>query len=109
MEKEKIEIAALPPKEMDETATPMKASFSSLEHFFNCLTASELIDYKKLTDILYDFYDNEMKIYANDAYVSPEYEKASHEAAKYLRVKEEIFNEIKKRIDFVYEKTLAKN
>lgn len=108
MEKEKIEIAALPPKEIE--SEPMKGpSFSSLEHFFNCLTASELIDYKKLTDILYDFYDNEMKIYANDAYVSPEYEKASHEAAKYLRVKEEIFNEIKKRIDFVYEKTLAKN
>ena len=80
----------------------------SNEHF-RTLTARELLDYKEFADILYSFYDNEMKVYANEFGVnsSMEYIDARQEAAKYLKIRELIFNEIKNRIDTIYEKTLA--
>ena len=76
----------------------MKETF---ENFLMRLTERELLDYRKLVEILYNFYDNEMKdnIGAYDAEHTVIYTNASHEATKYLAAKEKVFNEIKRRVD----------
>ena len=72
------------------------------------MTYQELLAFRDFTDILYAFYDNEMKVYGGEFGVndSDRYKEASREAQKYLKMKESVFNEIKSRVDFVYEKTL---
>lgn len=78
------------------------------EHF-HTMTARELLDYREFADILYAFYDNEMKVYGGEFGISDsiEYKNANREATKYLKIKEEIFNEIKSRVDTIYEKTFV--
>ena len=68
----------------------------------------ELLAFREFTDILYAFYDNEMKVYGGEFGVndSEKYKEASKKASKYLKIKELVFNEIKRRVDLVYEKTL---
>jgi len=72
------------------------------------MTYQELLAFRDFTDILYAFYDNEMKVYGGEFGVndSEKYKEASKKASKYLKIKELVFNEIKRRVDLVYEKTL---
>ena len=76
----------------------MKETF---EDFLMRLTERELLDYRQLVEILYNFYDNEMKanIGAYDSEHEIIYKNASREATKYLAAKEKVFNEIKRRVD----------
>lgn len=81
------------------------------ENVFQWLNPQDLLAFKNFADFLYAFYDNEMKVYGGEFGVndSEKYKIASKEATKYLKIKELIFNEIKKRTDIIYEKSLVQN
>lgn len=81
------------------------------ENVFQWLDPQDLLAFKNFADILYAFYDNEKKVYGGEFGIndSDRYKQASKESAKYLKVKELIFNEIKKRTDTLYEKSLVQN
>ena len=81
------------------------------ENVIHMLTHRDLLDFREFTEILYSFYDNEMKVYGGEFGVNDidRYREASKEASKYLKVKELIFNEIKKRTDNLYEKALVQD
>lgn len=65
------------------------------------MTMPELLAYKNGCEIIFDYYDNLMR--ANygtyDSYTKKAFNDSSEKCSKYIKIKEEIFNEIKAKID----------
>lgn len=98
-------------KEVNLEQSPQctEAEIAVNENVLNQLTHQDLLVFKNFSDIVYSFYDNEMKVYGGEFGVNDvdRYREASMEASKYLKLKELIFREIKNRTDILYEKTLV--
>lgn len=94
-----------PVKDKDEQRIGAEVKLDVL----HTLSMQELLNFRDGNEILLAFYDNEMKTYATEFGVNDEerYKGAVKQVQKYLKVREYLFNEIKKRIDVIYEKDLA--
>ena len=62
------------------------------------LSATDLLAYKQLADIVYNFYDNEAKANKLDEKL---FREAYANSLKYLKVQGDIFEEIRRRVDDV--------